>query len=352
MRSKPPKADIVSEAASWFIEFRTEEVTVATRARFHEWLCRSPEHIQAYLEIAEGWAELPTSDPQHRVDIEMLIELARESVDDNVVALGARSATPPQPRRPRIPLLAASFAGVAMLVGLLLWVLLYEANTYQTGVGEQRRVRLADGSTLEINALSNVRVRLSEHAREIDLVAGQALFQVAKDPARPFIVRSGETTVRAVGTQFDVYKKRAGTVVTVLEGRVAVAEANPVDKEMALPEPVFLVAGEQLTVTAAQTENVRPKNRKPRRADVAAATAWVHKQLIFDETPLVEVAEEFNRYSTRRLVIADAELGSLGISGVYSSTQPDSLLGFLRAQPNLQLSETDKEIRVALPEAK
>ena len=351
MRSKPPKADIVSEAATWFIEFRTEEVTVAARARFHEWLCRSPEHIQAYLEIAEGWAELPTSDPQDRLDIEMLIELARESVADNVISLGARHAAQPQQRRPRMRLLAASFMGVAMLVGVLLWVLLYEASTYRTGIGEQRRVRLADGSTMEINALSKVRVRLSEHVREIDLVAGQALFQVAKDPTRPFIVRSGETTVRAVGTQFDVYKKHAGTVVTVLEGRVAVAEAV-LDKEIALPAPVFLVAGEQLTVSAAQTENVRPKNIRPKRADVAAATAWVHKQLIFDETPLVEVAEEFNRYSTRRLVIVDAELGSLGVSGVYSSTQPDSLLGFLRAQPNLQLSETDKEIRVALPEAK
>jgi len=70
------------------------------------------------------------------------------------------------------------------------------------------------------------------------------------------------------------------------------------------------------------------------------------------ETPLAEVAEEFNRYNSRRLVIVDPQLRSVGISGVYSSTDPDSLLGFLRAQPNIELSETDSEIRVTLREKK
>jgi transmembrane sensor len=210
-----------------------------------------------------------------------------------------------------------------------------------------------DGSTIELNALSTIRVRLSKNTREIDLREGQALFHVAKDQARPFIVRSDGTTVRAVGTQFDVYRKRSGTVVTVLEGRVAVAESNlavPVlNRDLPAQAPIFLVAGQQVTLPTNDSAKEEPK---PRRADVAAATAWVQKRLIFEETPLVEVAEEFNRYSTRRLVIADRELRSMGISGVYSSTDPDSLLGFLRAQPNIQLSETDKEVRVALREKK
>src|SRR5690606_26847429 len=88
--------------------------------------------------------------------------------------------------------------------------------------GEQRTVTLADGSVIELNARSRIKVRYADRERAIDLLQGQALFRVAKDPTKPFIVASGGTYVRAVGTQFDVYKKSVGTVVTVVEGRVAV----------------------------------------------------------------------------------------------------------------------------------
>ncbi len=87
---------------------------------------------------------------------------------------------------------------------------------------------------------------------------------------------------------------------------------------------------------------------RPKRADAEVATAWVRKRLIFEATPLSQVAEEFNRYNTRPLVIVSPQLRSVGISGAYSSTDPDSLLGFLRAQPGIRLDETAQEIRVLL----
>jgi transmembrane sensor len=354
MNIRPPrsaKADLVAaEASTWFIEFRTEETSAADRTRFYEWLRRSPDHIQAYLEIAEGWAELPTADPDHRLDLSALIELARQSPDDNVVPLLTRSAKPTQNRRRSMTAWAASFVGVTLAACLGVWVYQSQANTYRTGVGEQRTVRLLDGSTVELNALSSVRVRLSERVREVDLQQGQALFHVAKDKARPFLVHSDGITVRAVGTQFDVYRKSSGTVVTVLEGRVAVSEASltaPVlSTESQAIAPLFLVAGEQVIVPAKESANKEVPKQK--HADVAVATAWVQKRLVFEDTPLADVAEEFNRYNTRQLVISDPALRAMGISGVYSSTDPDSLLGFLRAQPGIELSETDKEIRVTL----
>jgi len=355
--SKTTKADIVAEASAWFIDFRAGDVTTSARVRFDEWLRRSPEHIQAYLEIAAGWAELPTSDPQGRIDVSALIQRASESGDENIVALAPSSPRPPRRRRSlRVEAWAASLAGVALVIGLSVSAYLYEANSYRTGVGEQRTVRLADGSTIELNALSSIRVHLSRNTREVELTEGQALFHVAKDRARPFIVHSDGTAVRAVGTQFDVYRRHDGTVVTVLEGRVAVAETNAssaaVGQRGTPAAPLFLTAGEQVTVPPQELarESLR-EAPKPKHTDVAVATAWVQKRLIFEDTPLADVAEEFNRYNTRRMVI-DPELQAIGISGVYSSTDPDSLLGFLRAQPNIQLSETDKEIRVALREKK
>ncbi|HEY8509266.1 MAG TPA: FecR domain-containing protein [Steroidobacteraceae bacterium] len=341
------RKDIVGEAAAWFIEFRSGDATAQDRARFYEWLRRSPEHIQAYLEIAEGWSELPTSDPQGRLDIQALIRRARESQEENVIPLADRPAV--QPRRPVMRLWAASLAGVAALILVAVLLMLRDADTYRTGVGEQRIVRLTDGSIVEMNALSKMRVRLSENAREIDLEQGQAMFRVAKDQSRPFLVHIGDTTVRAVGTQFDVYRKHTGTVVTVVEGTVAVrtgllAAAPMPDRE------IVLSAGQQVRVPE---ESAAAQARlEPRRADVAAATAWVRKQLVFENTPLAEVIEEFNRYSARTLILDDPRLRSMAVSGIYSTSNPDALLGFLRAQPNIALAETDQEVRVALRDEK
>ena len=389
MDSRPiitsPSRDIVAEASAWFVEFREGDVPAATRARFDEWIRRSPEHIQAYLEVSAAWSELPTSDPEGRLDVAVLVARARASVEDNVIAhLGtvpppgtptsfSRRALPPANRARNLNSATGLWYGLAasiVLTAMLLAAWLYtQRNVYATDIGEQRTVRLADGSTIELNALSRVRVRLSEDVRNIELVQGQALFHVAKDRSRPFIVQSGVTTVRAVGTQFDVYRKTSGTTVTVLEGEVAVvpdAESptrtpsgpvRPLDSRglaasTTAAEPgveaaatgargatILLAAGEQVTVTPEAVS-------KAKKADVSAATAWTQQRLIFEATPLTEVAAEFNRYNTKKLVIADAALRSLGISGVYSSADPGALIGFLRAQPNLEVTETDQEIRL------
>lgn len=352
MKISATQSDVIEEASAWFIEFRSGDVTASDRTRFFEWLRRSPQHIQAYLEIAEGWAELPTADVQGQLDLNEILRLARDSRDDNVIPLGSRPALAgSRARRGWFLRAAAAAVSMVLLAGAIAWVALNDSSTYHTGVGERRTVRLEDGSVVELNALSRVRVHLSEDLRVIDLLSGQALFDVAKDEKRPFLVRSGTTTVRAVGTQFDVYRRRAGTVVTVVEGRVAVdrggSAAFMTRKDAVAEEAVVLVAGEQLTVaTQAASRGSLLDMPKPRVANVTAATAWVQEQLIFDETPLSEVAEEFNRYSTRKLVIADAQLGSLGVSGVFSSMKPDALLGFLRAQPGVNVRDEGGEITV------
>ena len=172
------------------------------------------------------------------------------------------------------------------------------------------------------------------------LIEGQALFRVAKDKHRPFVVRAGDAQVRAVGTEFDVYRKQAATVVTVVEGRVETYEGSG----SAGAEAIVLSAGEQLTVLPHIVT-------KPTRTDTVAATAWLQKRLIFEETPLSEVAEEFNRYNRRPLAIDDRELQNLKISGVYSSTDPASLINFLRNQTSIRIIETENQVRVVRREA-
>jgi transmembrane sensor len=350
--SGKPHPGIVAEASAWFIEFRAGDVNGEARLHFIDWLRRSPEHIQAYLEISGVWGELPTSDPEGKIDIRSLI--ARSRSEGDVIELappGMRPQTPLQAkpilkprawsRKQRRTAFAAAAVALLAVVTVRFWGVIDLGSTYSTGIGEQRSIALADGSTVELNARSSLRVHLSDRQRDVTLLEGQALFRVAKDAQRPFVVRAGDAQVRAVGTEFDVYRKESETVVTVVEGRVETYDDSGRGGERA----IVLSAGERLAV-------VPHTVTKPTRADPAVATAWLQKRLIFEETPLNEVAEEFNRYNRRPLSIEDRDLKMLKISGVYSSTDPASLINFLRSQSSIQVLETDRNVRIVRREAR
>lgn len=350
----------LDEAAEWFVEFRVGDIEAGGRREFNDWLRRSPENIQAYLEIAGMWSDLPATQ-QGPVDVDALIARAREQ--GNVVPLptsmskdaagtdapgraGAKAriqVSARVQRRRRLVLAAAAIAIVGFVVGIASGL---SGTTYETRVGEQRFISLPDGSTLNLNARSSVRIRFTRAERRVDLLAGQALFRVAKDSARPFVVRSDSAAVRAVGTVFDVYRRKNGTQVTVVEGRVAVQEREPSGASQlfgrSVPElrPVLVSAGEQVDVESKVIA-------APRRADTVAATAWIQHRLVFASSRLADVVDEFNRYNVRQIHVAPGPLEDLHISGVYISTDPESLLTFLRAQPHISIVEEETEIRIS-----
>ncbi len=395
-------AQIYQEACEWFVEFRLGEPDDAARRAFHAWLRESPAHMGAYLDVSANWTQGAAFDVGALWSKDQLIEDARRETERVVTLSGAGAALSAGGAKSRTSStrrrwlgLAAASAAVSMIGGAF-WI---DHNPcYSTGIGEQRSLALSDGSTVQLNSLSKIRIRYSEHERTVDLVQGQALFHVAKDTARPFVVYSGQTRVRAVGTRFDVYRRDTGTTVTVLEGRVAVlgipetadsskpgnpapgAEGHaypprlsPDEKRkpnapreggqgarvtpapsaaIANPAPgtdafapregesaIFLGAGEQLTVTPAAV-------RRTPQPNLAGATAWTQRRLVFDATPLSEVAEEFNRYNERQLNIRDPSLLDFQIDGIFSSTDPASLIRFLRERPEMQVTETETEIIV------
>ena len=368
---------IYEEAAEWVVEVRVGDMDAPTRKRLDAWIRESPRHIRAFLELSCLWEEAEDSDLDRGNSTESLIAAARAST--NVIALegecvaAARQGPDPLHRRssnkPGVGILtlarflsgrSAVLASVVLVcsgVGLVA-LNVYWNNDYATGTGEQRTVRLADGSTIELNSKSRMRVLFSERERDVELVEGQALFRVAKDHARPFVVQSAGTRVRAVGTQFDVYRKASGTQVTVVEGRVAVfapfhPEALPSNEER-LPAQltaggstgeagsaaVLVSSGEQVTVTNQEVP-------EPHRTDLRAATAWTNRELVFDMTPLAEVAQEFNRYNARKLVVSDPTLAQFHVTGIFSSTDPASLLRFLRGQRGIDVVEAGREIRIS-----
>ena len=363
-------SQILEEAAEWLIELNSAEADQSARRRFDAWLRTSPEHLRAYLELLPVWED-GAALPRHS-SIEDLIEMGKRA-DANVVALDVHSEVRGSDARVRaVPRGRLAFALAACLIfvtilGGLAWFQ-FGRGVYTTGIGEQRSLVLEDGSTLNLNARSKVRVHFTANLRAIELIEGQALFNVAKNAAKPFVVSVGKTQVRAVGTQFDVNRRRRDTVVTVVDGTVAVSgdadvtagrageTAEPRSPEHVEPTAThhvagiarqageFLVtAGEQVTVTVSGSATPRAVP-----ANLASATAWTQRRLIFDASTLGEVVEEFNRYNTRRLVLRDDALERFPITAAFSSTDPASLVRFLEAQPSLRIVTTNDEIEISL----
>ena len=383
----PPKLNeqVYQEACEWFVEFRSGDLDDAGRRRFDLWARKSPEHLAAYLEIAALWSEgsaldpdlkwgpqaliaqavadagtvIPLTDRSRRTDASIAVsDTPSEPAPDS---LAAQQSRPTKSSRPAIRI-AASIAAVGLMVGTTFWYQNFRMPIYATTYGEQRSITLTDGSVIDINSHSKIRVRYSARARDVDLLEGQALFHVAKNPARPFLVSSATTQVRAVGTEFDVYQKQDGTVVSVVEGRVAVllrSEApNRETTDLAqvtaahqdepdarqpgsrVSAPIFLAAGEQVLVTTTVMQKADHPN-------IAIATSWTQRQIEFESASLSEVAEEFNRYNERQLVIEDPTMYDFHITGVFSSSDPGSLVRFLRERPGVRVTETASEIRVS-----
>jgi transmembrane sensor len=244
-------------------------------------------------------------------------------------------AAAPRAVRWRVVLIALAIA-LAVLLASGLGVRMYSERSgwesASTAIGDYRRLPLADGSTLELNTASEVRYRLSEKVRELNLAAGEARFRVAHDVARPFVVSAGETVIRAVGTEFTVRIRDDRKVdVVVAEGVVAVSHPvhDGVMRELLYGQRVVLLQGgtaverhHRVTDDGGRFEVVEMTRR-----EIEAHDAWRNNLLVFEDMPLRDIVADFNRYNRRKLEIADAAIGNVRLGGKY---RPRDVEGFLR----------------------
>lgn len=349
--------EVYERACEWFVEFRAAPADERVRHAFHAWLQQAPAHMAAYLDVASSWNWTGTLDVSSRFSKEALVIEAGGSGNLLAYPRSPGASGPPTKRGItswlRRPMMVGAAAGAILVIAaVLITVWMRSAPVYSTGIGQKRLITLPDGSTIHLNASSRVLVRYSKTRREIDLIRGQALFVDTYEPDRPFVVRSPATVVRAIGTQFDVNLLETETIVTVIQGQVAVARKRPaIQLPSNLLQPlsyhtapelptVYLSAGEQLTITPTQ-------HLQPVRANVTDAIAWTHHQLIFSSTALRDVAQEFNRYNDRPLVIASPSLEGFKIDGVFSSTDPKSLLAFLEQYPGIKVTDTGEVVVIS-----
>lgn len=289
MRPARAPSEVEQTAAAWFAKLQQSSVDEESLEALREWRL-DPENDRAFLAIEKLWRDAGAM-PR---DAELGGALA---------TAGGRTPRPPV----RTGLFAAAgIVGVSLaMVGLGLFWPGRGGERYQTAVGEQSTVHLSDGSTLQLDTDSRVRVRWAPTRRLVALERGQALFDVAHDPRRPFIVTAGSTEVRALGTRFDVRRDDDHVSVLLLEGRVSVT--RPGDARQT-----------RWTLGPGQALTTNPGRVQPARTDVAASLAWTRGQLVFHEARLADVVAEANRYSLVRLAVADdPRLNRVRVDGVF-----------------------------------
>ena len=366
------------QAGEWLARLDRGDATPADLAAFDRWKATDPRNAAAYARLAATWQALdrirairpsadepidddylngalqqspfdssPSSLPPSAQQLPSepwhysLPEAAQHAVADSRDLQGFPSSEssrqplqvslPQRLRKPSaIPWTLSSVAASLLVTFTGLWIAHTSGgpHTFSTSVGGFQRIVLEDQSAIELNTDSEVRVALTPQLRKIELVRGEASFEVAHDAARPFIVLAGDTAVRAVGTKFDVHRLDNSVEVTVDEGKVAIGSPSLLEMKVdVLPITIpQLSAGQTATASGSgvQLKNL-PKN------DLARKLAWQNQMLVFDGDSLADVVAQFNRYNERQLIIADPALATLRIGGYFHPTNLDAFISVLQS---------------------
>ena len=330
---------IRDQAAAWSDRLRHRGGDPALRADFERWYAAHPAHAEAFIRIdrAHGLARAAAGTPAvaalEREMMQRLSRRRRRQWGQRSLALAASLLL-----MTTVGLLAAGGNGFTRQAVQQLPTqarhLLAGERYFHTAIGEHRAIALADGSTLTLNTGSRAVVRYGDGLRRVWLQTGQALFEVAKDADRPFVVTVRNRTITALGTAFDVRLTTHDLAVTLIEGKVEVAEvavaaaegaadappltSHPAEGGAVTPHPSRLTPhvlspGQQLLIAVA---NPQPLLRD---ADIKRTTSWRNGQLIFREDRLADAIDEINRYSNRKVELADPALGDLRVSGIVNT---------------------------------
>ncbi len=334
---------VLEQAAHWWELLHSEDASNTDHREFCEWVTRSPERVAAYLQTAQLVKAIKS--PRliwPSTSAEVLIRDAKASPPTalpfpkhRTTAAAARSQT--LHVRSRYGWAAAA---AALAIGVAVSMFTRETpQEFTTALGEQRSVLLADGSRVTLNTDSRIDVDFQQNHREVRLIHGEALFEVAHDPVQPFVVRVGDALLKDLGTQFNVDMRSTGTSVTVVEGRVAVDSGRARDYGgaqaayggLGAPDTLVLEANDRVLITPAGP------GAPQHGVDIVPIVAWTQRQLMFEHRPLSEVAEEFNRYNKDRIDIDNAELKRQEVTGVFEANDPASFLAFLSGIPGAEI---------------
>lgn len=353
---------IEQSAAEWLARHEAG-LSPRQEVEFASWIEADCRHAETYRALRQSWSRLDRL-RNSRVAARLETEL-----EDLRVSEGEEAHSPvarPAGLRARPWISGAFAASVVWLVAYVAWWRPQQLHapygeTAATDIGTARTMELPDGSTIQLNTNSALDVVFTKTERRVRLGRGEALFKIAKNPARPFIVSAAGVNVRAVGTEFNVRLHAEALEVVVCEGKVRVDDAASGETLLAprtgvlggddarareTPPPI-LEAGQRLTIPVVAAPKLAVSAATP--VDLAAleierSLAWQTGRLVFESAPLSEIVAEFNRYNRRQLVIDEAELAARRFGGTFVANDPDTFVELLRASYNVAVDPRAGEI--------
>ncbi len=324
---------VESEAVAWLLRVDAPDAVEADWLALEAWLAAAPRHRAAF-------------DRAERVAAELSL-----AAGDLLLALDARPVAPAARRikQRHAPAMRRFWRPVAGLAAAAAAAVLFiairppapvPAEVYQTVKGQSRLLNLADGSRIHLNSGSRMMVRLEKGVRHVELAEGEAAFDVAHDPDRPFLIAAGERTIRVVGTEFDVLRHEGHLRVTVRRGVVSVQSPDGAPQV----EPILLRAGDQLDHRAGERAWVLQK------VDPEVAFAWRRGDLVYRDQPLGEVVSDLNRYFTTPVAVT-AAAADLRFSGVLKIDTEEAVVRRLQAFLPIAADRTGEGVTLRMRKA-
>jgi len=315
----PPVGTVQSQAAKWLAVLDSDNPSPVQIAEFKKWIAQSEEHREEFESLLSFWGEL---------------NILTQTVPPRQKANRTRA------RHTRLwPQAFACLAVVAVVVMLIFMPA--GPSVYVTGIGEQKTIVLPDGTSALLNTNSRMEVDYDDSHRRIRLGYGEALFEIERDPDRPFEVHAGDGTVRALGTIFGVYLVDGSVEVLVTEGVVEIEKSKPMPIEQ--PGVMEELSAAQNKYSANNFENIPIRVEAGTRAvfdqkefsgiELAEVDqsytdtrhAWRHGVLAFDQQPLEEVVKEMARYTSLKFVIPEKSVREMKVGGIFKLGDTDAM---------------------------
>lgn len=328
--------EIAAEAAAWIASLHSTERNQAMEDDFRAWQKLSPAHRQAFESMTDMWQAIPGT------------EAARAFAE----ASERKQLKAKRAQRAGWRWAGAAGLGVVATASVVFVLQWWSRDLYVTPIGEQRSVMLADGTRMLLNTASQARVDFGSKQRTVEVRAGEALFEVAKDASRPFVVRVGGSEVVAIGTVFSVRlddgpRQQDALTVTLVEGQVSVRPTDVTSGGLRPQETVALNPGDRLTLH----HDARPASpevgTKVDRPNIERALAWQRHEASFDATPLSDAIAEINRYSRTKIAMSnDVQVANYLISGIYRTGDSAAFAHAVAMLYDLEVRETDGRIEL------
>lgn len=293
-------AETEARAAAWLARRDRDDWNEADQAGLNAWLDENILHSVAYWRLEAAW----------------------ESTEQfSALRIPERPEIAPAPGRRMRPVLigvASALIGVVLLGFGAAYLFQPAARTYATVLGERRTVKFADGSQIELNTDTQLRTEIGLSRRKVWLDHGEAYFQIKHDASNPFVVIVGDRYVTDLGTKFRIRRDSGRFEMALLEGRAQLETSDA----HAPQKPIMLVPGDRAIATADSISLTRLPAR-----NLAQELAWRQGMIVFNNTALASAADEFNRYNSQKIVVADQAAGR---STIYGTFQTNNIMAFAR----------------------